>query len=77
MHRRKTDLMPTIPSPRETSRSAIGTPMTPRTPGIAMKDFSLFSSLALKNFLLVNREVLNLLFFISLLTPFRVDFFIL
>ena len=32
VHRRKTDLMPTIPSPRDTCRSSLGT-YTPRTPG--------------------------------------------
>lgn len=32
VNRRKTDLMPTIPSPRDTSRSSFGT-YTPRTPG--------------------------------------------
>lgn len=32
VHRRKTDLMPTIPSPRDSSRSSFGT-HTPRTPG--------------------------------------------
>ena len=36
VHRRRTDLMPTIPSPRDTCRSSIGT-HTPRTPGIAIK----------------------------------------
>uniref|UniRef100_A0A2M4DKU9 Putative secreted protein n=1 Tax=Anopheles darlingi TaxID=43151 RepID=A0A2M4DKU9_ANODA len=32
VNRRKTDLMPTIPSPRDSSRSSLGT-HTPRTPG--------------------------------------------
>lgn len=32
VHRRKTDLMPTIPSPRDTCRSSLGS-YTPRTPG--------------------------------------------
>lgn len=31
-NRRKTDLMPTIPSPRDSSRTSFGT-HTPRTPG--------------------------------------------
>ncbi|XP_038115582.1 MAP7 domain-containing protein 1 isoform X8 [Culex quinquefasciatus] len=34
VNRRKTDLMPTIPSPRDSSRSSLGT-HTPRTPGRA------------------------------------------
>ncbi|CRL04202.1 CLUMA_CG017296, isoform A [Clunio marinus] len=34
VHRRKTDLMPTIPSPRDMCRSSLGT-YTPRTPGRA------------------------------------------
>ncbi|XP_038115586.1 MAP7 domain-containing protein 1 isoform X11 [Culex quinquefasciatus] len=33
VNRRKTDLMPTIPSPRDSSRSSLGT-HTPRTPGL-------------------------------------------
>lgn len=33
VHRRKTDLMPTIPSPRDMCRSSLGTYSAPRTPG--------------------------------------------
>lgn len=45
--RRKTDLMPTIPSPRDTCRSSLGT-YTPRTPGskqMKMKRKLLFSEI--------------------------------
>lgn len=41
VHRRKTDLMPTIPSPRDTCRSSLGT-YTPRTPGSNWHDIKNF-----------------------------------
>lgn len=54
VHRRKTDLMPTIPSPRDSSRSSFGT-HTPRTPGSILFKLKNYSKIQFQ-------ESLNIIF---------------